>query len=41
MTADAAVFRLVNRVEAFENGERIFADERAFEVSSRSRLVLT
>ena len=32
MTADETIFRLVNRVEAYENGERIFADERAFEV---------
>jgi hypothetical protein len=32
MTADEATFRLVNCVEAFENGERIFARERAFEV---------
>jgi hypothetical protein len=32
MTADETVFRLVNCVEAYENGERIFADERAFEV---------
>jgi hypothetical protein len=32
MTADETTFRLVNCVEAFENGERIFARERAFEV---------
>jgi predicted acyl esterase len=32
MSADAEVFRLTNRVEAFENGERIFAGERSFRV---------
>jgi uncharacterized protein len=30
MTADAGEFCLVNRLEAFENGERIFARERSF-----------
>ena len=32
MTADAGEFCLVNRLEAFENGERIFARERSFRV---------
>ena len=32
MTADAGEFRLVNRLEAFENGERIFERERSFRV---------
>jgi putative CocE/NonD family hydrolase len=31
MTADAEVFRLVNLVEAYENGERIYSRERSFE----------
>jgi putative CocE/NonD family hydrolase len=32
MSADETTFRVVNRVEAFENGERIFARERSFRV---------
>jgi uncharacterized protein len=32
MTAAEGEFRLVNRLEAFENGERIFARERSFRV---------
>jgi uncharacterized protein len=32
MTADREAFRLVNLVEAYENGERIFSRERAFDV---------
>jgi hypothetical protein len=32
MSADAEVFRLVNLVEAFENEERIYSRESAFEV---------
>jgi putative CocE/NonD family hydrolase len=32
MTADREAFRLVNLVEAYENGERVFSRERAFDV---------
>lgn len=32
MTADEGAFHLKNRVEAFENGKRIFARERSFDV---------
>jgi putative CocE/NonD family hydrolase len=32
MTADAKTFRIVNVVEAFEGGERIYSRERSFEV---------
>jgi putative CocE/NonD family hydrolase len=32
MSADAEVFRVLNVIEAFENGERIYSRERAFEV---------
>jgi uncharacterized protein len=32
MSADAEVFRLTNRVEAFENGERIYSRERSLDV---------
>jgi hypothetical protein len=32
MSADTEVFRLVNLVEAFENDERIYSRESAFEV---------
>jgi hypothetical protein len=32
MTANGKAFHIVNRVEAYENGERIYARERSFEV---------
>jgi len=32
MTADREAFRIVNLVEAYENGERIYSKERSFAV---------